>query len=158
EIIMRRNYTALQDEIFHMMSTKRKVSWGMGIYTLVEAYLSDTHHIVTGPDLPEEVYEQLAAREYTETKEENRNQLSVEGQEIDFAGTDCVNPGVLGGVYLENNLPAIALNDFSSETELTHIGTIPSYHMHKLGQKRRGSKIKFKAIDASDAHAEAYGH
>src|SRR5699024_8837500 len=43
-------------------------------------------------------------------------------------------------------------------TELTHIGTIPSYHMHKLGQKRRGSKIKFKAIDASDAHAEAYGH
>jgi hypothetical protein len=52
--------------------------------------------------------------------------------------------GVLGGVYLENNLPTIALNDFSAETELTHIGTIPSYHMHKLGQKRRGSKINLK--------------
>lgn len=158
EVTMRRNYTALHDEIFHMMSNKRKVSWGIGIYSLVEVYLSDIYHIVKRPDVPAEVYERLEEREYTVTQEENRIQLSVEGQEIDFAGTDCVSPGVLGGVYLENNLPTIALNDFDAETELTHIGTIPSYHMHKLGQKRRGSKIKFKAVDSEDAHAETYGH
>ena len=125
EVIMRRNYTALHDEIFHMMSNKRKVSWGIGIYSLVEVYLSDTYHIVKRPDVPLEVYEKLEEREYTVTQEENRIQLSVEGQEIEYAGTDCVSPGVLGGVYLDNNLPTIALNDFAQETELAHIGTIP---------------------------------
>ncbi|CAD2077985.1 KipI antagonist [Jeotgalicoccus aerolatus] len=158
EVTMRRNYTALHDEIFHMMSNKRKVSWGIGIYSLVEVYLSDIYHIVKRPDVPDEVYEQLEEREYTVTQEDNRIQLSVDGQMIEFAGEDCVNPGILGGVYLNDQLPVIALNDFDAETSLTHIGTIPSYHMHKLGQKRRGSKIKFQTIDIDDAHAETYGY
>lgn len=158
EIMMRRKYTELHDEIFHMMSNKRKVNWGIGTYSLVEVYLSDIYHIVKRPDVPEEVYARLEEREYTVTKEENRIQLSVDGQTIEMDNAGVESLGALGGVYLQNNLPIIALNDFADETDLTHIGTIPSYHMHKLGQKRRGSKIQFKAVDADDAHADLYGH
>lgn len=158
EVTMRRKYTELHDEIFHMMSNKRKVNWGIGIYSLVEVYLSDIYHIVRRPDVPDEVYARLEEREYTVTKEENRIQLSVDGQTIEFDSAGVENLGVLGGVYLENNLPIIAINDFAAKTDLAHIGTIPSYHMHKLGQKRRGSKIKFKVVDIDEAHAELYGH
>src|SRR5699024_5994857 len=57
EVIMRRDYTSLHDEIFHMMMNKRKVSWGIGVYSIVEVYLSDTYHLVKRPDVPNEVYE-----------------------------------------------------------------------------------------------------
>lgn len=158
EVIMRRDYTPLHDEIFHMMMNKRKVSWGIGVYSIVEVYLSDTYHLVKRPGVPNEVYEQLEEKEYTVVSEKNRVKLTLEGQKIELEETDIEHAGVLGGVYVDNEQLTIALNDFEAVTKQTHIGTVPSYHMHKLGQKRPGSKIKFKAVDIDDAHVEMYKH
>lgn len=158
EVIMRRDYSTLHDEIFHMMSNKRKVGWGIAVYSLVEVYLSDTYHIVKRPDVPDSVYDMLEEKEYEVIHEDNRVNLVLKGQILEDFDQTGEQPGVLGGVYIKDETPIIALNDFNSQTDLTHIGTIPSYHMHKLGQKRPGSKIKFKTVDIDDAHAEMYGH
>src|SRR5699024_7895461 len=59
EFIMSRYYTSLHDEVFYMMMNKRKVSWGFGVYFIVEVYLLDTYHLVKRPGVPNEVYEQF---------------------------------------------------------------------------------------------------
>lgn len=158
EVIMRRNYTAHHDEIFNMMNRRSEVNWGVDTYALVEVYLSDTYHLVKRPDVPEEIYEALESGEYTVRNEKNRISLYVDGPEIDLKNTGVEHAGVKGGLHIADNQPVLALNDFNKYTTAPQIGTIPSYHMHKLAQKSAGSKIHFKCIDAADAHANLYAH
>lgn len=95
---------------------------------------------------------------YTVMKEKNRVSVYLKGDDIDLPDDDIETHGVLGGVYIAENQPVITLNDFNHPTTAPHIGTIPSYHMHKLAQKRPGSHIQFKCIEVEDAHANLYAH
>lgn len=156
EIIMCRNYTELHDEIFNMMRNNETVSWGIDTYALAEIYLSDDFHIVRRDDTPDEIYEKLIEREYTIVGERNRFAIYLKGEEIEFDPDRIDNYGILGGVFIQDNQPVMAFNDFVTSTSLPHVGTIPSYHMHKLAQKTNGSLLKFKVIDAEDAHVELY--
>lgn len=156
EVIMCREYTTLHDEIFSMMRSKKTVSWGIDTYALAEIYLSDNFHIVRREDTPNEIYEQISEREYTIVGERNRFAIYAKGQEIEFNPDRIDNYGILGGVFIQDNQPVMAFNDFVTSTTLPHIGTIPSYHMHKLAQKTNGSLIKFNIIEAEDAHVFLY--
>lgn len=156
EITMCRNYTEQHHELFNMLKSQSAVKWGVDVYALVEVYISDLYHIVRRPDVPEAFYEKVENEEYTVSREKNRVALYLEGAEVELPSNGIINPGIKGGIYLADNQPVIALNDFNQETSATHIGTIPQYHMHKLAQKRSGSKIKFKVIDCDDAHANLY--
>ena len=128
----------------------------MDTYSLVEIYISDLFHVVKRPDISDEVYEQLESVEFTVSKEKNRVSLHLEGRHLETELSDITHPGIEGGIYIAGGEPVLALNDFDQPTTAEHIGTIPSYHMHKLSQKRRGSKVKFKVIDCDDAHANLY--
>jgi len=158
EIVMCRDYTAHHDELFNMMKRRSEVNWGVDTYALVEVYLSDIYHIVRRPDIPDEVYEKLESGEYTVRNEKNRTALYVDGPEIALQDIGIEHAGVKGGVHIADNRPVLALNDFNKVTTAPQIGTIPSYHLHKLSQKSTGSKIQFKVIDAADAHANLYAH
>lgn len=158
EVLMRREYTDQHGELFNMLKNNNMVKWGVDTYALVEVYISDLYHIVRRPDVPKEVYESLEDAEYTVEKEKNRVALYLDGHKIGDMDNDIVHPGVKGGVYIADDQPVLALNDFNQSTTAAHIGTIPTYHMHKLAQKRRGSKIRFKVIDCDDAHANLYAH
>lgn len=159
EVIMCREYTDQHHELFNVLKRdNHAVKWGVDVYALVEVYISDLFHIVKRPDVPDSFYETIEDAEYTVVKEKNRVSLYLEGSTLDIASDDVVHPGVNGGIYIADNQPVVALNDFNQSTSAPHIGTIPQYHMHKLAQKRRGSKIKFKVIDCDDAHANLYAH
>lgn len=158
EIIMCRNYTAHHDELFNMLKRRSQVNWGVDTYALVEVYLSDTYHLVRRPDVSDEIYEQLESAEYTVRNEKNRVALYVDGPEIPLENVGIEHAGVKGGVHIADNQPVLALNDFNKVTTAPQVGTIPSYHLHKLSQKSTGSKIQFKVIDADDAHANLYAH
>lgn len=156
EVVMCRDYTVRHDELFNMLRNKNMVSWGVDTYSLVEIYISDLFHIVRRPDVSEEVYDILEGAEFTVLKEKNRVSLHLTGRKITPAPSNVVHPGIKGGVYLADGAPILALNDFNQSTTAEHIGTIPSYHMHKLSQKRTGSRLKFKVIDCDDSHANLY--
>lgn len=156
EVIMCRDYTIQHDELFKMLRNKNMVSWGVDTYSLVEIYISDLYHVVRRPDVSDEVYDLLESGEFTVSKEKNRVSLHLEGKHLETGTSKIIHPGIKGGVYIAAGEPVLALNDFDQPTTAEHIGTIPSYHMHKLSQKRRGSKIKFKVIDCDDAHANLY--
>ncbi|WP_411843475.1 hypothetical protein [Salinicoccus sp. HZC-1] len=158
EVVMCRDYTAHHDELFNMLKRHNEVSWGVDTYALVEVYLSDTYHLVRRPDISDEVYTRLESGEYTVRNEKNRVALYVDGPEIDLGNAGIEHAGVKGGVHIADNQPVLALNDFNKVTTAPQVGTIPSYHLHKLSQKRTGSKIQFKVIDAEDAHANLYAH
>jgi len=156
EVVMCRDYTVRHDELFNMLRNKNMVSWGVDTYSLVEIYISDLFHIVRRPDVNEEVYDMLENAEFTVLKEKNRVSLHLAGRKITPSPSNIVHPGIKGGVYLADGAPILALNDFNQSTTAEHIGTIPSYHMHKLSQKRTGSRLKFKVIDCDASHANLY--
>jgi allophanate hydrolase subunit 2 len=158
EVIMCRDYTPQHDELFNMLKQQKEVNWGVDTYALVEVYLSDTYHIVRRPDVPDAVYEALEANEFTVRNEKYRAALYLEGAGVDMDTEGIEHPGLKGGVYIADGQPVLALNDFNDYTTAPHIGTIPSYHLHKLVQKRAGSHIRFKCIEADDAHANLYAH
>ncbi|QYA48727.1 hypothetical protein [Nosocomiicoccus ampullae] len=157
ELTMRRNYTEQHHEIFSMMRNKPTVAWGIGSYSLAEVYLSDNFHVVRRPGVPESVYEELEDT-YTVIGETYRYSIKLEGNTIDYNSEAMDNYGVQGGIFLKDNKPFIALNDFDMSTEYTHIGTIPSYHMHKIAQKTKDSKVQFTVIDAEHAYVNLYNH
>lgn len=158
EVTMCRDYTEQHYELFNMLKNNTAVKWGVDVYALVEVYISDLYHIVKRPDVPDEVYKKIENEEYTVVREKNRVALYLEGAELDVSSQNIIHPGIKGGVYIADNQPVLALNDFNQSTSASHIGTIPQYHMHKLAQKRSGSNIKFKVIDCDDAHANLYAH
>lgn len=158
EVVMCREYTDQHQELFNVLKRDSVVKWGVDVYALVEVYISDLFHIVRRPDIPEEFYAKIEDTEYTVIKEKNRVALYLEGAELDAPENDIIHPGIKGGVYIAGNQPVVALNDFNQSTSAMHVGTIPQYHMHKLAQKRSGSKVKFKVIDCDDAHANLYAH
>ncbi|MFC3420303.1 hypothetical protein ACFOLA_13175 [Salinicoccus hispanicus] len=158
EVVMCRNYTAQHDELFNMLKQQHEVNWGVDTYALVEVYLSDTYHLVKRPDIPDAVYAAIEAEEYTVRNEKYRVALYLEGDAVEVPDTGIEHPGIKGGVYIADGQPVLALNDFNAYTTAPHVGTIPSYHMHKLVQKRPGSKIRFKCVEADDAHANLYAH
>lgn len=157
EITMRRAYTELHDEIFSMMRNRSTVSWGIGSYSLAEVYLSDNFHIVKRKGVDESVYRTLEDT-YAVTFEKYRYAINLEGEAVDYTDDSVDNYGVSGGVFLKDGQPFIALNDFEDSIEYTHIGTIPSYHMHKLAQKTKDSKLKFTEIDVEHAYVNLYNY
>ncbi|MFB9859569.1 hypothetical protein ACFPFV_03480 [Salinicoccus siamensis] len=158
EVLMCREYTQQHDELFNKLNRHNEVNWGVDTYALVEVYISDTYHLVKRPDIPDSVYEALEEGEYTVQYEEYRIALHLEGRRINLSPQNMEHAGIRGGVYISEEQPLLALNDFDASIKASHIGTIPSYHLHKLVQKRPGSKIQFKCISAEDAHANLYAH
>ena len=158
ELLMKREYTPQHHELFNILRQNNTVNWGVDYYALVEVYIPDVFHIVRVPGVASEVYANLERGMYTVMKEKNRVSVYLKGDDIDLPDDDIETHGVLGGVYIAENQPVITLNDFNHPTTAPHIGTIPSYHMHKLAQKRPGSHIQFKCIEVEDAHANLYAH
>lgn len=158
ELLMKREYTPQHQELFNILRQNNTVNWGVDYYALVEVYIPDVFHIVRVPGVAPEVYERLESGVYSVVKEKNRVSIYLKGEEIEAANDGLETYGVLGGVYIPEDQPVVTLNDFNHATTAPHIGTIPSYHMHKLAQKRPGSQVQFKCIEVEDAHANLYAH
>lgn len=162
ELIMKREYTPEHQELFNILRTNGTVNWGIDYYALIEVYISDVYHIVKVPGIDPSVYEQLENNTYSVKNEKNRVAIYLNGSAVDAPVLEADNEverfGLPGGVFIPENQPVITLNDFDQATTAAHIGTIPSYHMHKLAQKRPGSQLQFKCIDVEDAHANLYAH
>lgn len=162
ELIMKREYTEQHKELFNILRTNNTVNWGVDYYALTEVYISDIFHIVKVPGVDPKIYEQLEKNTYSVHNEKNRIMMYLKGGAVDVAetanGHDIEQYGLRGGVFIPEDQPVITLNDFDQPTTASHVGTIPSYHLHKLAQKRPGSQLQFKCIDIEDAHANLYAH
>lgn len=162
ELIMKREYTPEHHELFNMLRVNHTVNWGVDYYALIEVYISDIFHVVKVPGVDDAIYEALEKNTYSVQKEKNRVAIYLNGKAVDAPVLEEENEierfGVPGGVFIPENQPVITMHDFNQPTTAAHVGTIPSYHLHKLAQKRPGSQIQFKFIDVEDAHANLYAH
>ena len=160
ELIMKREYSEQHRELFNVLRANNTVNWGVDFYALTEVYISDTFHIVKVPGVDPKIYEQLEKHTYSVHNEKNRVTMYLKGGAVDVPvkedDHEIERYGLRGGVFIPENQPVITLNDFDQPTTALHVGTIPSYHLHKLAQKRPGSQLQFKCLDIEDAHANLY--
>ena len=164
EIEMCRNYTPLQKKLFENLEECKTASWGVDQYTLALNYLTDIFHVISGEGMThfnEAEIKHLESQVYKVSNRFNRTGLTLEGNSV--INRRIVDQSFLsvkkGTVLLnEGNQPVVMLNDHQSLSSYPQIGTIASYHIDKLAQKKQGSKLIFKKITIQEAERNMRKH
>ncbi|WP_239772938.1 biotin-dependent carboxyltransferase family protein [Mammaliicoccus sp. I-M36] len=152
EIEMCRNYTSLQKKLFENLEETKTADWGVDQYTLALNYFTDIFHVVSGEGMThfnEAEIKHLENQVYKVTNRFNRTGLTLEGKSvINRKIVDQPFLSVKKGTVLLNqeNQPVVMLNDHQSLSSYPQIGTIASYHIDKLAQKKHNSKMIFKKL------------
>ncbi|UTI88688.1 hypothetical protein NIT62_07200 [Mammaliicoccus sciuri] len=103
----------------------------------------------------------LESQVYKVSNRFNRTGLTLEGNSV--INRRIVDQSFLsvkkGTVLLnEGNQPVVMLNDHQSLSSYPQIGTIASYHIDKLAQKKQGSKLIFKKLTIQEAERNMRKH
>ncbi|QUM66578.1 biotin-dependent carboxyltransferase family protein [Staphylococcus delphini] len=156
-IELKRDYNARHHQLFKNLAQRKTVDWGVDGYALSLNYLSDVVHVIPNKgteDFEAEVLRQFTNGEYQVTSKANRMGVVLEGTPIkayydDMPPHQSVKRGTIQ--VKKEGAPVILLNDHYTLGSYPQIGTIASYHLSKIAQKRQGSKIKFQFIDVLQA-------
>ena len=105
-------------------------------------------------DFDTETQQTFIHGEYKVTNKSNRVGMLLEGPSIKAYYEDMpeYQPVKKGTIQVKRDgTPIILLNDHYTIGSYPQIGTIASYHLTKLAQKPRGSRLKFQFIDIETA-------
>lgn len=157
EIPMKRNYNARHHKLFENLQDVRHTNWGVDGYALSFNYLSDVVHVIPNKgteDFEDATLNQFIRKEYSLTSKANRMGIVLEGEPIKayyngFPPHRSVKRGTIQ--VKKEGAPIVLLNDHYTLGSYPQIGTVATYHLSKIAQKRQGSKIKFQFIDVLQA-------
>ncbi|NJH83659.1 biotin-dependent carboxyltransferase family protein [Staphylococcus agnetis] len=157
EIQMKRDYNERHHKLFENLEEKRHTDWGVDGYALSFNYLSDVVHVIPNKgteDFDDKILTQFTRGEYRVTSKANRMGIVLEGAPIKayykgFPPHRSVKRGTIQ--VKKDGSPIVLLNDHYTLGSYPQIGTIATYHLTKIAQKRQGSKIKFQFIDVLQA-------
>lgn len=164
EIELCRNYTAIQKKLFENLEVTETTAWGIDQYTLALNYYTDIFHVISGEGMTHfnaEEIKHLENQVYKVSNRFNRTGLTLEGKSvINRKIVDQSFLSVKKGTVLLNqeNQPVVMLNDHQSLSSYPQIGTIASYHIDKLAQKKQGSKMIFKKLTIQEAELNMKKH
>ncbi|MFU1789474.1 hypothetical protein ACM3BO_12905 [Mammaliicoccus sciuri] len=121
-------------------------------------------HVISGEGMThfnEAEIKHLESQVYKVSNRFNRTGLTLEGNSV--INRRIVDQSFLsvkkGTVLLnEGNQPVVMLNHDQSLSSYPQIGTIASYHIDKLAQKKQGSKLIFKKITIQEAERNMRKH
>lgn len=157
EINMKRAYTERHHQLFENLKHAKMTDWGVDGYALSFNYVSDVVHVIPSEgteDFEPEVLKDFVKEDYKISSKANRMGILLEGQPI-HAHYESAPPHrsvKRGTIQLKKDgTPIVLLNDHYTLGSYPQIGTIASYHLSKLVQKRQGSKVKFQFIDIIQA-------
>ncbi|MCQ9301797.1 biotin-dependent carboxyltransferase family protein [Staphylococcus hyicus] len=157
EIQMKRDYNDRHHKLFENLEVTRHTDWGVDGYALSFNYLSDVVHVIPNKgteDFDDNILTQFTRGEYCVTSKANRMGIVLEGVPIKayyngFPPHRSVKRGTIQ--VKKDGSPIVLLNDHYTLGSYPQIGTIATYHLTKIAQKRQGSKIKFQFIDVLQA-------
>ncbi|AJC96756.1 biotin-dependent carboxyltransferase family protein [Staphylococcus hyicus] len=157
EIQMKRDYNDRHHKLFENLEVTRHTDWGVDGYALSFNYLSDVVHVIPNKgteDFDDNILTQFTRGEYCVTSKANRMGIVLEGAPIKayyngFPPHRSVKRGTIQ--VKKDGSPIVLLNDHYTLGSYPQIGTIATYHLTKIAQKRQGSKIKFQFIDVLQA-------
>ncbi|MDP4448832.1 biotin-dependent carboxyltransferase family protein [Staphylococcus hyicus] len=157
EIQMKRDYNDRHHKLFENLEVTRHTDWGVDGYALSFNYLSDVVHVIPNKgteDFNDNILTQFTRGEYCVTSKANRMGIVLEGAPIKayyngFPPHRSVKRGTIQ--VKKDGSPIVLLNDHYTLGSYPQIGTIATYHLTKIAQKRQGSKIKFQFIDVLQA-------
>ncbi|MCO4328567.1 biotin-dependent carboxyltransferase family protein [Staphylococcus hyicus] len=157
EIQMKRDYNDRHHKLFENLEVTRHTDWGVDGYALSFNYLSDVVHVIPNKgteDFDDNILTQFTRGEYRVTSKANRMGIVLEGAPIKayyngFPPHRSVKRGTIQ--VKKDGSPIVLLNDHYTLGSYPQIGTIATYHLTKIAQKRQGSKIKFQFIDVLQA-------
>ncbi|UEX89775.1 biotin-dependent carboxyltransferase family protein [Staphylococcus ratti] len=157
EIQMKRDYNERHHKLFENLEVTRHTDWGVDGYALSFNYLSDVVHVIPNngtEDFDAQTLKQFTSGEYRVTSKANRMGVVLEGDPIKAYYKECpphrsVKRGTIQ--VKKDGSPVVLLNDHYTLGSYPQIGTIATYHLTKIAQKRQGSKIKFQFIDVLQA-------
>lgn len=164
EIELFRNYSLLQKKLFTNLEETKTANWGVDQYTLALNYFTDIFHIISGEGMSHFKQDEIKNVEnsvYKVSNRFNRTGLTLEGESVvNREINDQPFLSVKKGTVLlnEENQPVIMLNDHQSLSSYPQLGTIASYHIDKLAQKKQGSKIIFKILSIEEAEKNMKKH
>nr|WP_263314039.1 biotin-dependent carboxyltransferase family protein [Mammaliicoccus sp. Marseille-Q6498] len=164
EIEMCRSYTPLQKKLFENLEITKSAEWGVDQYTLALNYFTDIFHVIAGEGMTHfnsDEIKSLESKVYKVSSRFNRTGLTLEGKpvierQIEDQHFLSVKKGTV--ILNQENRPVIMLNDHQSLSSYPQLGTIASYHIDKLAQKKQGSKINFKKINIEEAELNMKKH
>ena len=157
EIQMKRDYNDRHHKLFENLEVTRHTDWGVDGYALSFNYLSDVVHVIPNKgteDFDDNILTRFTRGEYRVTSKANRMGIVLEGAPIKayyngFPPHRSVKRGTIQ--VKKDGSPIVLLNDHYTLGSYPQIGTIATYHLTKIAQKRQGSKIKFQFIDVLQA-------
>ncbi|MCS4486422.1 biotin-dependent carboxyltransferase family protein [Staphylococcus americanisciuri] len=157
EINLKRAYTKRHRKLFEHLRETRTTRWGVDGYTLSFNYLSDVVHVIPSKgteDFDVACLRDFTQQEYSVTSKANRMGIVLEGLPIKahFEGMPPHRSVKRGTIQVKKDgSPVVLLNDHYTLGSYPQVGTIATYHLSKLAQKRQGSKVKFQMIDIEQA-------
>lgn len=164
ELELCRNYTSLHKKLFENLEENCTATWGVDQYTLALNYFTDIFHVITGEGITHfnnvEV-KNIENNIFKVSHKFNRTGLTLEGPEVVERHIEnqpflSVKKGTV--ILNHDNQPVVMLNDHQSLSSFPQIGTIASYHIDKLAQKKQGSKLIFKMISIEEAEKNMKYH
>ncbi|WP_323703081.1 biotin-dependent carboxyltransferase family protein [Mammaliicoccus sp. Dog046] len=164
EVEFCRSYTTLQKKLFENLEFTQSAEWGVDQYTLAMNYFTDIFHVISGEGATHFKFDEVRSLEnqiYKVSHRFNRTGLTLEGNPvIDRQMNDQSFLSVKKGTVLLNQdqQPVVMLNDHQSLSSYPQLGTIASYHIDKLAQKKQGSKMIFKMITIQEAEKNMKKH
>ncbi|MBI5974030.1 biotin-dependent carboxyltransferase family protein [Staphylococcus canis] len=159
ELKMKRTYSDRHHKLFENLETLKATDWGVDGYALSFNYISDVVHVIPGKgteDFETDIIDTFTKEEYKVSNKANRMGILLEGNAIKahYEGMPPHRSVQRGTIQVKRDgTPIVLLNDHYTLGSYPQIGTIASYHLSKLAQKRQGSKIKFQFIDVLQAEA-----
>ncbi|AVP35641.1 allophanate hydrolase subunit 2 family protein [Staphylococcus felis] len=157
ELSMKRSYNARHHKLFANLEELKETDWGVDGYALSFNYVSDVVHVIPGKgaeDFESSVLQGFIKEEYKVSSKANRMGIILEGTPVKayYEDTPPHRSVKRGTIQVKKDgTPIVLLNDHYTLGSYPQIGTIASYHLSKIAQKRQGSKIKFQFIDIIQA-------
>lgn len=157
KVSLKRSYHQGHRKLFERLKETGTTSWGVDGYTLSFNYLSDVIHVLPNKGTDDFDVESLRAftqHEYSVTSKANRMGIVLDGIPIKahYDGMPPHRSVKRGTIQVKKEgAPVILLNDHYTLGSYPQVGTIATYHLSKIAQKRQGSKVKFQLIDIAQA-------
>ncbi|UXR76701.1 MULTISPECIES: biotin-dependent carboxyltransferase family protein [unclassified Staphylococcus] len=162
EINLKRNYHQGHRQLFERLKEIGTTTWGVDGYTLSFNYLSDVIHVIPNKgteDFDADSLRLFTQQEYAVTSKANRMGIVLDGLPIKahYEGMPPHRSVKRGTIQVKKDgSPVILLNDHYTLGSYPQVGTIATYHLSKIAQKRQGSKVKFQMIDIAQAEQNLF--
>ncbi|KIX91693.1 allophanate hydrolase [Staphylococcus microti] len=157
EINLKHSYSQRHRKLFENLRDTHMTQWGVDGYTLSFNYFSDVVHVIPNKgteDFDANCLRDFTQQEYRVTSKANRMGIVLDGLPIQahYEGTPPHRSVKRGTIQVKKDgSPVVLLNDHYTLGSYPQIGTIATYHLSKIAQKRQGSKVKFQLIDIEQA-------